>query len=323
MDSKRTHKHKETLLGESSVERLGFNEQHKPLPDTYKVGRDDQLQLSKIERDLFTDMEEKESGNYIISGLSKQVTELDFTAFSFAIGQILYNQSYQSGNTETNSGISKKLAKKATEKLGSNMYNGEIVTSLNDLCRLAYGVDAPDQRQKKTMSTLVDTIHKTPVVIQFPNGDTLESSLCVIIDKYTRAEDGAVLYNLYLNPIFCSNVERNFGELPQDITKRLSEATKKKTTAHYRLLRLLSIQAKGSVFTRTIDELIKELGLAEAYRTQRVRTEKQLLSTFDTMKEVNIIDGYKVYKTKKGAKETISKVTFTLSAREKMLRKGN
>lgn len=320
---KRTNNTESKLKDGSLSGSFGFKEVSKPIPDSYKVGRDAQLQLARIERDLFTEMEEKESGNYIISGLNKQVTELDFTAFSFAVGQILYNQSYQSGNIDTNSGISKKIAKKASMQVGSTQYNGEIVTSLNDLCRLAYGVEAPDARQKKTMSTLVETIDKTPVVIQFPNGDTLESKLCATMNKYTREEDGAVFYNLYLNPIFCSNVKSNFGELPQDMTKRLSGATKKKTAAHYRLIRLLSLQIKSKPFTRTIAELLKELSLLETYRKDKGRTEKQILSVCDAMVTIGMVERYEVEYTTIRAKQTISKITFHLSTRGKLLGKGS
>ena len=115
----------------------------KELPQHFKLARDAALQLSKVERNLFTDMEEAQSGNYIISGLTKQVTELDFTAFTFAVGQILYNQSYQSGNEDINSGLKREEAKNLSRKTGETLYNGSIVTSLNELCRLAYGVKEP------------------------------------------------------------------------------------------------------------------------------------------------------------------------------------
>ena len=200
----------------------------KPEPPFFKVGRYAALQLSKVERDLFTDMEEAESGNYIISGLTKQVTELDFTAFTFAVGQILYNQSYKSGNEDINSGLKREEAKNLSRKTGETLYNGSIVTSLNELCRLAYGVQEPTTELKKKMVTLIDTIDKKPVEIKFPNGDKLESKLCVTMNKYTREKDGAILYDLYLNPIFGSQIQRQFGELPQDVIASLEKSCKEK-----------------------------------------------------------------------------------------------
>lgn len=302
---------------------FGYKEITSPIPDSYKVGRDSQLQLAKIERDLFTEMEEKESGNYIISGLSRQISELDFTAFSFAVGQILYNQSYQSGNIDTNSGLAKTEAKNISKKVGSTQYSGEIVTSLNDLCKLAYGVDVVDAKQRKKMENLIEIIDSTPVTIQYPNGSYVKSWLCRKLNERYTAENGAIYYNFTLNPIFCSNVKSNFGELPQDITKRLSGATTKKTQAHYLLLRLLSIQTKKRPFVRTMEELLKELKLYETYKKDKGRTEKQLTSIFKSMKDINMIDSYDIEYTTIRAKKAIYKVTFHLSARSKLLGKSS
>ena len=141
------------------------------VPDTFKIGRDAALQLSKVERDLFTDMEERESGKYIISGVEKFATDTDFSAFTFAVSQILYNQSYISGNADVNSGIRRKIARKATAAAGTDVYQGEIVVSLNELCRLGYGMKEPTSEAKKKMAALIDSVHKQPVKIKFPNGD--------------------------------------------------------------------------------------------------------------------------------------------------------
>ena len=320
-----TKKHTNNLDSLNSLNSFsgsfGYKEVSKPIPDSYKVGRDAQLQLAKVERDLFTDMEEKESGNYIISGLSRQISEQDFTAFSFAIGQILYNQSYQSGNTDTNSGLAKKEAKNISKKVGSTQYSGEIVTSLNDLCRLAYGVEAPDIKQRKKMEAIIDIIDSTPVTIQYPNGNYLKSWLCRKLNERYTAENGAIYYNFTLNPIFCSNVKSNFGELPQDIIKRLSGVTTKKTQAHYLLIRLLSIQTKKKPFIRTLEELLKDLKLYEAYKKDRGRTEKQLLSTFKAMVDINLLECYEIDYVTIRAKKAISKVTFHLATRGKLLGK--
>ena len=173
------------------------NKIEKPDPPTFKVGRYAALQLSKVERNLFTDMEEAESGNYIISGLTKQVTELDFSAFTFAASQILSNQSYKSGNEDINSGLKRKLSQRPTQIAGENQYFGIIITSLNELCRTAYGIEEPSTEIRKKMATLIDTIHKQPATIKFPNGDSLESILCATMGKYTRVKDGAILYELH------------------------------------------------------------------------------------------------------------------------------
>lgn len=307
-----TKKHLSNQSSKPLLSSVGFGEINKPVPDSYKLGRDSTLQLAKIERNLFTDMEEKESGNYIVSGLNKKVTELDFTAFSFAVGQILYNQSYQSGNVETNSGRSKTISQKMTRSFEEQAYTGDIVTSLNDLCKLAYGVEEPDQRQRKTMATLIEVIHSTPVTIQTPKGAKIESILCACMDKFT-AEDGAVSYNLHLHPIFCHGVANNFAELPQDLTRRLSGAAKKKTLSHYRLIRLLSNQDKRKPFVRTIAQLLADLALDEAYNKDRGRTEKQLLSVIDSMKDISLLSSYEIEYTTIRSKQAIGKITFHLN----------
>ena len=295
----------------SILSSLGFSIS-KPVPTSYKLGRNSTLQLADIEHNLFTDMEAKESGNYIISGLNKKVTELDFTAFSFAVGQILYNQSYLNGNVDTNSGKSKTPSIKMSKSFEETVYAGDILTTLNDLCRLAYGVDTPDQRQRKAMSTLIDVIQSTPVKIQTPNGETVESRLCACMDKYI-AKDEAITYNLHLHPIFCYGVANNFAELPQDLTKRLSNATKKKTVSQYRLIRLLSNQDKRKPFVRTMAQLISDLSFCEYYRVQRVKAEKQIIEAIEIMKSIDLLSSYDIEYTTIRNKKVISKVIFHLN----------
>lgn len=295
------------------------------LPRSFKMGRDAALQLSRVEGDLFTETKKKnenENGKYIITGLSRAISELDFAGFSFAVCQILYNQSFQSGNIDTNSGLSKEIDRDATEELGYAQYSGNIVTSLNDLCRLAYGVDEVTANQRKKMTSLINSIDDTYVQMQYPNGSYIKSWLCRREEERYTAENGAVYYHLRLTHIFCSDVKNNYGELPQDITKRLSKATKKKTAAHYRLLRLLAIQTKNKPFVRTRDELLNELNLDETYKKDKGRTENQLISLFECMKEIKMIDRYKIEYTKTRAKKVIDKVTFHLSPRKKLLGKS-
>ena len=294
-------------------------ESRKRLPPTFRMGRDAHLQLAKVKRDLFTDLEEKESGNYIVSGLERFVSKLDFTAFGIAASQILYNQSQHKGSKASNSGLTKSESKRATQIAGTTQYMGDVLVTLNDICRYAYGVDEPDYKQKRAIEKLLNTLHENYITIHYPNGDMQKSHLCVIIDTYDREADGAKLYHIYLHPIFCNNVMRNFGELPQDIIKRLSSLVKRKTEAHYELIRLLGLQRKGSTFSRYIEDLVEDLGLKDTYTAQRTRTEKQLLSLFATTKELSLIDEYDIeYTTFKG-KKRMRKVIFKIASRKTML----
>lgn len=289
----------------------------KPEPPFFKVGRYAALQLSKVERDLFTDMEEAKSGNYIISGLTKQVTELDFTAFTFAVGQILYNQSYKSGNEDINSGLKRELSKKPTQATGEAQYYGSIVTSLNELCRLAYGVEEPSTELRKKMVTLIDTIHIQPVKIKFPNGDRMDSVLCATMGKYTRAKDGAILYDLHLNPIFGSQIQRQFGELPQDVIlcleKSCKEKKQRKQAAHYLLLRWLSVQDKRYPHKLTIDVIIQVLRMEEYFKKDKGKAEKQILTICKIMEDVGILSSHEVAYRETGKGKRIDNITFHLN----------
>ena len=285
------------------------------LPSTFKTSRDAGLQLSKLERDLFTDMEEKDSGNYIISGLNKKVTELDFTAFTFAVGQILFNQSFLHGNEDINSGIARKKSSQLSKDTGETYYSGDISVTLKELCLKGYGADTSENR--KRMDTLIDTIHNVPVEIKFPNGHKRESILCARMSKETRPEDGAIEYELHLNPIFGSRIKSSFGELPQDVIKQLDSACKKKKQrkqpAHYLLLRWLCLQDKRTPHTLTIDTLLTELRMEDTYREQPTRTEKQLLAVCETMKDIGILSDFQATYRTSGKRNRLAKITFTLN----------
>lgn len=99
---------------------LYLEEGKKQVPQTFRMGREVHLQFAKVKRDLFTDLEEQESGNIIVSGLDK-VSKTDFMAFGIAVTQVLYNQSYLSGNLQTNSGKSKTIAQKLSKTMGVDM----------------------------------------------------------------------------------------------------------------------------------------------------------------------------------------------------------
>ena len=282
----------------------------KPIPNTFKIGREISFQLTNMERGLFADIEETNSGNYIISGLPRKVTETDFYAFCLGVGQILYNQSHQSGNTETNSGMSQIISRFVTDETGTKRYLGEVVFTLNELCRLAYG--KPSSREKRAMKTLIGILDKTPIEMRFPNGNYKKRYLAK-----TMSEDfanGTLTYLLQLNPIFCESVKRNFSEFPQNVMKRLTAVTKKKTEAHFRLLFLLGRQDTGKPFVRNIDTLLAELGLTKAHKKDRERIEQQLLSLFDDMINIGIIKEAKAETSLIRRKERITKITFIFDA---------
>lgn len=282
------------------------------IPPTYKIGRAFSMQTGEISRDLFSVLEENKQGSYVISGLSRSVTEVDFEAFCIAIGQTLSNQSYLAGNIIEFSGLSKKLSKKHRENFGGIAYNGDVRVTLNELCRNAYGVNEPSTEQRNSMSTLLEALHHNKLTITAPNGEKLESTLCATMSKYT-AEDGAITYDLYLHPILCHKVATNFAELPQDYTKRLTKAVTRKTAAHYKLSLLLASQDKRKPFVRTMAQLLKDLNLEAQYKKDRGRTEKQILSVVESMKQTELISDYATEYITVRNKKLLYKFTFKIN----------
>lgn len=280
-------------------------------PDLYKIGRDGALQLSKIGGDLFSNVEALESGKYVISGLTKSVSEYDFTAFTFALQQALSNQSYQFGNDDLNSGVARNRAKNASDITGQDAYAGEIIVSQSDLCRMAYGAE-PTTENRKKIAALVETFHRETVKITFPNGEEIEAVLCARMGKATRA-DGAVLYDLHLNPIFSSRIKNQFGELPQDIMERLKGVVARTTTQHLLLLRWLSLQDKRMSHKLNIETLIIELRMEDYFKKNRGMAEKQLLSICDAMVDIGILSEYEVTKKMGKRREAIASITFHLN----------
>lgn len=297
-------------------EEVLFTPQKETPPDNWKMGRDVGIQLSKVERTLFSSLEEAESRNVIISGISSKVSKNDFEAFSFAAAQILYNQSYQSCNEDVNSGISRSRANNISSKIGKEVFGGEIVPTLNDLIRYGYGSE-PTSELKKRMDTLIETLHKNEVKIKFPNGDEVEAFLCARMGKYKRKADGAVAYHLFLNPIFGSRIATQFGELPQDIMLKLAQSCKKKkqklSPEHRSLLRWLSLQDKRYPHTLNIGTIIQELDMEEYYQKDKGKVERQLLSICETMVDLTLLSSYEVERTDVKGRQRISKITFHLN----------
>lgn len=278
---------KETLeLMEISVLITPPNEngEVRHLPTTVKLGRAYSTQAPKTERGLFDSLEKRpdEERTISISGLSKAISETDLSHYIYAIRKTLYNQSYTTRHEQENSGIFEEettnikpmevatgRGKKQIER--RPFYKAEIITSLLDLCKEAYGTDRPTSEQKKRMAKTIEIVHSSPVKITFPNGDTLEAPLCLCNAKYTRKEDGAVFYNLGLNPIFTGKESvTNFAQLPQRanhlITYALKERKQRRTEAHLRFMERLAMQDPSKPFRIALDNLLNYLNLSEYFK---------------------------------------------------------
>ena len=280
-----------------------------PLPETYRAGRAAQLQTAKWAGTIFEGIEAQEKGTYIVSGLPLKISDTDFEAFSLGVAQILYNQSHQSGNSDTNSGLIKEEVRLSIES-NQIYYAGNIITTLNELCRKSYGVDEPTKQHKEAMKALIDTIHSTPVRIDFPNGEWAEITLATKMGRRGGGKDGAITYWLHLNPIFCDSVQ-GWGEFPQDFSKRLSSEVKKLTAVHLRLSKLLGIQAHTKKpFVRTIPVLISELGMERQYKKEKAKAENRLISVCEDMVKVGIISRFETETAYNRGRRALSKIRF-------------
>jgi len=272
------------------------------VPQTYKVARQYLTQAPQVEN-LFSKLMERELGkdggeSYLISGLDT-ISKTDFAYFTLAAQQILYNQSYLCGNEDTNSGISREIASKTRALLGDSidhhLFSGEIIFTLNELCRLMYGEPQPQSIIRKRVENMIKTLHKEPIKVTWANGDTTETYICNIRRRDYRKKDGAVAYRLWLSPIFTENVKRNFAELPQDALPRLMDSLKKnkiqRTFAGAQLLKLLSCQDKRKPYKVGLDKLLNTLDRMEAFKKNKTRTIKDLWKLFKVMEDIGIITG--------------------------------
>ena len=287
----------------------------KPTPETYKLSRNMQLQAPRWAGTIFESVEAQETGKYIISKIPRTITEKDIFEFLMGVGQILYNQSQQAGNTDTNSGLLRQVAQGLKSETGNTHYNGTIVATLNELCRYSFGEDEPETVSKKRMKAIIEALHKEPVEISYPNGDKAELTLSAMMGRFYRKKDNSLTYWLTLNPVFCEGAVNNFLELKQDFAKRLKGVVKGRvTTAHYRLATLLAMQKKSNPFIRTIPVLISELGMEADYKKNRKRTEAQLLSICDAMQDLELITRYEPMDgIARGGREALAKIIFYLN----------
>lgn len=292
-------------------------------PETWRWGRGMGLQLAKIERDLFTSLEEKESPNVIIydnSKLRRAVKEVDFQALIFAVTKILSDQSTQNNNTDTNSGIKRELDAALKKQTGRDFFGGTIVATLNQICEEGYG-DKPDNDQRRKQSALIQFLKDNafemaiPIINNFGELDKLrvKDTLMFPIREGIRESDGSKYYVLYLHPIFC-DMSNGWATIPRNATAQLAQTLKRKKKnrrpEHYHLMRLLYMQ-QGTEVTRSMEALLEELGLSEEYEDKPGRTEEKLIETFKDLKAAGIISDYDATFGRVGRRRNaIVKVTF-------------
>ena len=289
----------------------------KVIPKTFKIGRETQTQLANIKNSLFDGLTKEElEGCTLSPDFEDNVTKVDYAAFCMAVAHILSNQSYLYGNEEYNSGTKQEQAKDMTAFLGEKVYVGTIETTLTELCSKGYGEKKPTAKQRKAMRELIDNLDVIPVSLTTTDGRTIRKWVCKkmsedIRGKFKNGLTGEVVYELALNPIFTYKVKSSYALFEQDTMYRLSEATKKKTEAHYVLINIIAAHKKPLPLVRAIPSLITAFGIKdEVYLNQRKRTETQLISVFDDMVKAGFVQRYELgYHSVKG-KQIMNKVTF-------------
>lgn len=272
------------------------------LPEEQKISRAVVLQSHLIQRSLFEELENSiptATGEVVYSKLPSVISEYDFRAYLFAVKAILYDQSYLYHNEDINSGFKREESKLGfKDEKDHPYYRGHIHTTLNDLCRVGYGIpegQTPSAAQRNNMRATIEAVHTHRVGIVYGNGDRLEKSLVMLAEKFICKEDGSESYILILNPIL-TNLAKGYGVIQRDaiarITQYLNSKGKKgkagKSAAHLAFYELLSIQDKGKDWKISVENLLQRLNLLKYYRKNR----KNVIAKLDDLFETFVALGY-------------------------------
>jgi hypothetical protein len=271
------------------------------LPKEQKVARAIITQIHDIQRNLFSDNEQRQNseGNIIYSNIPTLVSDYDFRACMLATQLTLYDQSYLCHNEDINSGFAREENKELQKELQQTYHNGNICVTLADLCRVGYGIPEgqyPTPLQKSKMQRTLEALDKNPVGVKYENGDERQTYLLKIMSKYTRKKDGAVTYHLVMNPIFTTNA-KGYGTILRGATTRLSLylSSKGKTgragksAAHYAFLQLLSIQDKSKEWSISIENLLIRLNLLKPFKKDKKRVTEKLKELFEAFVEIGLL----------------------------------
>lgn len=299
---------------EKNLERMG----KAPVPDTWKMSRDVGHKIAGRQLELFTDNLDPDmtpDGTIISTVGIEDTSKMRFREFTQAVAQILYNQSVQSGHETDNTGIEKVLAKDYSdnyaEKTGKyeKKYAGIIIASLYEICQKGFGVIDPSTKQKREMQDFIDKLDNIKLEIRYPNGDIRRAKICTVMEEYIRNKDGARLYKLQLHPVFSEQIGSNYALHPQDIMKRLSDVTKRRTAAHLILLDYLAMQDKKNPCKMTGENFLTRTELKDSFKINKKRTMKQVVNICEAMKAVRMVKEFQIIPQDLS---TFKEVIFTL-----------
>lgn len=272
------------------------------LPSAFHISRNFEQNRGEYERTIFDSLLSKkdlalrqsEPGAILIEQ-PKGVSPVMLKRLNLALAQELYNTSYNNGTTEQNTGLIKNNTLQdgtIIEPYKGRYSYAQVIFPLTGITAQAYGLkkgEKPTNAQKNEMRETLQSVHNSGVNITYPNGDTMRQSLLLINSIYRRAKDGAIFYNVVLNPAFREELEKGYSEHPQDVMQRLA-ATGQITEAKLDFLNLLGrYYRSGGVFERYKSTLLQELGLMELYRKYKKRADDKLRALFQTMIDIKLL----------------------------------
>lgn len=302
----------------NSMEKQLESMANRPTPDTWKMPREVGHQITARQLELFEEYIEPDmatDGTVVTAVGLDGVKELHLRSFTWAAQQILYNQSVQLGHPDENTGVERRISEEYSKNLSQvtgnyqEKYGGTIIASLYEICQKGYGAQDPTTKQKREMMEVIANIDRVRLEIRYPNGDVMKRKMCSVIEEYIRKKDGAHFYKIFLHPIFCEQLEKNFSIFPQDVMKRLFDAAPRVMEAHHILLQYLGLQDKRKPCTMTAENFLTRTGLKKAYRKNKKRTMELVEKLCKVMVDVRMATKYTINPP---TRETFKEVIFEL-----------
>ena len=275
-------------------------------PKNFKIGREFLTRQEDIEICIFDALDnmvetKPDIRNVVIGGVTNTISGKLLRQVFHALGQVLSNDSYKYENTEEHTGLAVRGQIDGIDhpnavippmKInGANYYHSHIITSLRELAKLAFGVDNPTGEQYKEINKTLIALQNDGLQIKY-QGSEVQKSLLWIEGRTTRNyKTQEQELSIVLNPIFAMNAAKSYALHPQDANRRIAQAVKQPTEAHYILRDILAMQDKRKPFRIYITTLLQKLNLMEMYKKNRKRVmEEKLPKLFQTMKDIKLIE---------------------------------
>ena len=288
----------EPLLSE---EAWGGQQDKKGVPSAFHISRSFEQHRGEYERTLFDSLlskreiaQRENSQGITMREFPKGVSSIMLKRINLALAQELYNTSYKEGTEKENTGLIKNNTLKDGSLIEpiSGLYSfAQIIFTLTGLTSNVFGLrkgEKPTNNQKNEVREALEKMDSNGIKITYPNGDVLSRKLIIINEKYNRKKDGAIFYNVILNPFYRMEIEKGTAAHPQDVMQRLA-ATGKISEPKLDLLNLLGRQNRNKPCERYKSTLLQEIGLMSEYSKNKGRVEEKLKSLFRDMQQIGLL----------------------------------